>query len=105
MCPSCHSTTLEWIDAGDHGTIHTFSVYYRAFHPAFADKLPYAVASVRMEPGVIVFGEYAGDPETISIGTPVRGECFTITPEVALLRWVPDLPEVLPDSLKKNQGE
>jgi uncharacterized OB-fold protein len=90
MCGVCNSEDIEWIGAPLTGEVYTFTVSYRAFHPAFLDSVPYGVVSVDLGDGVIVFGEYGGeDVEQIRCGMPVEAEFFTVDDGVTLLRWIP----------------
>src|SRR5205823_9617152 len=43
-CTTCLSQDLSWQKASGKGTVFTFTVIHHAFHPAFADKVPYVVA-------------------------------------------------------------
>ncbi|MDR1392395.1 MAG: OB-fold domain-containing protein [Bifidobacteriaceae bacterium] len=89
MCPECYATSLDWVEASNEGTIYTYSVYNRAFHPAFKELLPYGAVSVRVSPGATILGEYGGDPADIEVGQTVRAEFFQTAPGVALIRWMP----------------
>lgn len=90
MCLTCHAMDMSWVQASPIGEVYTFSVYYRAFHPFFQDKLPYAVASVKTDKGPIVFGEYGGaDVEALAVGDIVEAEFFDGGGGFTLLRWVP----------------
>jgi uncharacterized protein len=42
-------TSMEWTPASGRGTLHTYTVFYRPYHPAFVP--PYAVAVVKLEEG------------------------------------------------------
>lgn len=88
MCGSCHSEDIGWFDAPLEGEVYTFTVSYRAFHPAFVDRVPYAVTTVQLG-DVKVFGEFDGDPESLRIGDRVRASFFPVDDDVSLLRWVP----------------
>ena len=50
-CPSCLSTALEWEEMSGCGTLAAYVIYHHAFHPDFADQLPYPVALVRLAEG------------------------------------------------------
>lgn len=93
MCQKCYSTDIGGVEVSNQGTVYTFTVNYRAFHPAFIEKTPYAVVTVDVGGGVKIFGEYGGDPEALRIGDEVRATFFEETPDVSLIRWVPVLKE------------
>ena len=44
ICPHCSEMETEWLLSSRKGRIHSFVIYHRAFHPAYADEVPYAVA-------------------------------------------------------------
>ncbi|WP_376707648.1 Zn-ribbon domain-containing OB-fold protein [Nocardioides alcanivorans] len=50
-CGTCHQTAFASHPVDPVGTVHTFSVVHRAFHPWFADRLPYGVAVVDVSGG------------------------------------------------------
>lgn len=50
-CPHCWSTDWAWRDASGRGTVLSWVVYHTAFQPEFKDRLPYNVATVRLEEG------------------------------------------------------
>lgn len=50
-CPACLAPEPAWEDASGRGTLVSWVVYHRAYHPAFSDRLPYNVAVVELEEG------------------------------------------------------
>jgi uncharacterized OB-fold protein len=96
MCGVCHSDRIDWIDVPSHGIVYTFTVSYRAFHPAFADLVPYAVVTVDVGDGIYMFGEYGGDDvEALAIGDHLTATFFPIDDGFSLVRWVPASPTLL----------
>jgi uncharacterized protein len=75
MCPSCHSTAWTWTPLSGRGTVYTFTVTHQPFHPAWADRVPYAVATVELDEGVRMVTDLPPeDVDDVAIGRPV--ECF-----------------------------
>jgi uncharacterized OB-fold protein len=73
LCPVCRSANWTWTRVSGRGEIYTFTVTHRPFHPAWADKVPYAVATVELEEGVrMVCDLTPEDTETVRIGAPVE---------------------------------
>ncbi|WP_235736615.1 Zn-ribbon domain-containing OB-fold protein [Nocardioides alcanivorans] len=73
LCPSCASTEWHWHRLGGHGTVYTYTVTHRAFHPAWADQVPYAVVTVDLDEGVRMVGQLHGaDPARVQIGARVE---------------------------------
>jgi uncharacterized OB-fold protein len=52
-CDEClaASDALEWVEASGRGTLFSFAIMHRAYHPAFADEIPYNVALVELDEG------------------------------------------------------
>lgn len=50
-CPACLSDAWTWERASGAGTVVASTVFHRAFHPAFADRLPYSVSLVELVEG------------------------------------------------------
>jgi uncharacterized protein len=70
-CSQCYSSDVAWIEASKRGTVHSWTVTHHAFHPAFADELPYTLVTVDLEEGVRVLGRYHGT-QPLKLGLPVR---------------------------------
>lgn len=77
ICPFCHATALDWVEASGEGTIHTYAVQHLV-PPAWQDKAPYVTAYVDLKEGdrmlTILLGVDPMKPESIRIGAPVRVE-------------------------------
>jgi uncharacterized OB-fold protein len=54
VCRFCLSTRLEPTEVSGRATLYTWTVAEQAFHPFFADKLPYVYATVDLveQPGL-----------------------------------------------------
>ncbi len=50
-CPACLSPEWAWEEASGRARVLSWVVYHRAYHPAFADRLPYNVAVVELDEG------------------------------------------------------
>jgi uncharacterized protein len=51
FCPGCLSGAWEWVEASGRAKVVSWVVYHRAYHPAFADRLPYNVVAAELEEG------------------------------------------------------
>jgi uncharacterized OB-fold protein len=60
VCPSCGSAVPEWIEVSGRGTVFSFVVMHRAYHPAFAGKVPYVVAVIQLEEGPRLLSNVVG---------------------------------------------
>ena len=75
MCPHCHATEWAWQELSGRGTVHTFTVTHQAFHPAWADRVPFVVATVELEEGVRMVSDLPSDDlDRVAIGMAV--ECW-----------------------------
>jgi hypothetical protein len=65
-CPRCLSPAWGWEDASGDAKVVSWVVFHRAFHPAFADRVPYnvVVAELAEGPRLIsnVIGTDAAEP-------------------------------------------
>ena len=50
-CPTCLSDQVRWEPASGNGRLVSWVVYHTAYHPAFADRLPYNVSLVELDEG------------------------------------------------------
>jgi uncharacterized OB-fold protein len=84
-CNRCLSRDLGWTRASGRGTVYSYAVYHRAFHPAFADMVPYVVADIELEEGVFYLSNVVGcAPEDVYIGMPVEVAFERVTEEITL---------------------
>jgi uncharacterized OB-fold protein len=91
--------TPVWDPMSGRGRIWSFVVAHPPLLPTFAAIAPYAVVLVELDddPSIRMVGNLvpgAGgeinevDPATVAIGAPVAVVFQTVTPDVALPRWV-----------------
>lgn len=73
LCPQCGGGASSWTPISGRGTIHTFTVAYHAFHPAWRGKTPYAVATIDLDEGVRMVAEIeTDDVDEVAIGRAVE---------------------------------
>ena len=95
LCPVCLHAESTWTELSGEGTVWSFAVYHRAMHPAFADAVPYTVATVELAEGPHMVGTVltsTGDADAdgeVAIGTRVLAVFDAVTPEVTIVRWKP----------------
>ena len=86
LCSHCGSFTSNWSHVSCQGTIHSFVVYHRAFHPAYTDEVPYAVALVDLDEGMRMVMRVVGcSVKSLTIGMAGAIELRKVTEEI----WVP----------------
>jgi uncharacterized OB-fold protein len=73
LCPNCQSPHWTWTAVSGRGVVYTFTVTHQAFHPAWANRVPYAVATVELEEGVRMVTDLPPeDLPRLAIGMPVE---------------------------------
>jgi uncharacterized OB-fold protein len=86
-CMRCQSSLLEPVPVSGYGTIYSFAVVHRAFHPYFEAKVPYVVGSIALDEqdDLRVFSRVVGiQPAAVEIGRSVQ-VCFERTADGANL--------------------
>jgi uncharacterized OB-fold protein len=72
-CPSCGSVDRSWVEASGRGTVFSFVVVHRIYHPGFAGKVPYVVAVIELEEGLRLLSNVVGvAPDQVRCDMPVR---------------------------------
>jgi uncharacterized OB-fold protein len=68
-CPHCLEDKWTWQAASGRAKLISWVVYHMAYHPAFAQRLPYAVAVVALEEGARLISNVIGvdDFESLKI--------------------------------------
>jgi uncharacterized OB-fold protein len=75
VCESCQSLSLSANPTNGRGTLYAMTVMRQAFHPAWADSLPYVIAQVELDdvPGIrIQTNIVQGDPADLKAGDPLE---------------------------------
>jgi uncharacterized OB-fold protein len=73
VCPECYSMDFKWREATGHGAVHSWSVSYHAFHPAFKKELPTAYITVDLPEGVRLCAPLRdSDAAEITIGKELK---------------------------------
>lgn len=75
VCTTCQSEKLESARLTGRGTLYSFAVVHRAFHPSFAPHVPYVVAVVELEeqPGLrLLTNIVETDPDHLAVGIAVE---------------------------------
>ena len=72
-CPTCLAEGLEWREVSGKGTVHTFAIMHRRYHPAWEPDLPYNIAVVELEEGPRLPANIVGvENDDIAVGMPVE---------------------------------
>ncbi len=90
-CHVCLSPSLGWQDMSGRGTLWAYVVYHHAFHADFANKLPYAVALVRLDEGPQMIAGLSGVTiDELRNGMALIASCEPQIDGSKLLRFRPD---------------
>jgi uncharacterized protein len=87
VCRFCRSTDLAWSEVSGRGTIYSYTVTVQPFHPFWADRTPYVVATIELaEQAHLHFLSNIVDVEEseISVGMPVAVTFQEIAPGLTL---------------------
>jgi uncharacterized OB-fold protein len=88
MCPGCHSLEWEWTPVSGRGVIHSYTVAHQPFHPHWADKVPYVLATIELEEGVRMVDDMLDlDPEEVRIGLPVEVYFEPVSDEITFPKF------------------
>jgi uncharacterized OB-fold protein len=90
ICPSCHSSDTEVIEASGKGEVYTFVVYHQAYHPGFESEIPYVTAVIELEEGPHFLSNVIGcEPGEVECDMPVKVVWEDITGEFSLPKFRP----------------
>lgn len=91
-CAHCGSELVVPAPVTGRGVIDSFTIVRRAFHPAFADRLPYLVARIRLDEAddLFVVSNVVGcQPDDVTVGDRVR-VCFEHREDGSLPQFTPE---------------
>ena len=92
FCPTCGSRDVEWRRSQGKGRVYTYAIHYRAWHPGWAEDIPYVTALIDLDDGVRIFTNLIGiepDPKVIRCDMPVEVVFDDVTDEITLPKWRP----------------
>ncbi len=87
VCNGCLSTDLAPAEVSGEATLYGYTVAMQAFHPYFADKLPYTLALVELveQAGLRLTTNIVDVPEAeLTTGMPVRLVWREVAPDLVL---------------------
>jgi uncharacterized OB-fold protein len=95
ICPNCLGVEVEWEAMSGRGTIFSFMIFRRAYHPAWADRVPYNVALIELEEGPRMISNVIDvEPDALRVGQHVGAVFEAVSDEVAVPRFrLQRLPE------------
>ena len=87
MCRFCSSTDLHWAPVSGKCTVYSYTVTVQPFHPFWADKVPYVVATIELaeQPHLHFVSNIVDcDPSEVAVGMPVEVTFLTVAPDLTL---------------------
>ena len=85
QCPECWSRDYQWERVSGRGTVFSFVVYHRVYHPSFRDQVPYTVAVVHLAEGVRFMTRLIDvRPADVRVGMAVEVAFTPLTDEITL---------------------
>jgi uncharacterized OB-fold protein len=93
LCPECHSTDIEWIDASGRGVVYSFTVSRRG-EGEYREAAPYVLAYVELDEGPRVLTNLVDvKPVNVTVGMPVVATYADTGAGAALVRFRPATEE------------
>ena len=87
-CPNCLSPAFAWEQASGEAKVVSWVVYHRAYHPAFADRVPYNVVVAELAEGPRLISNVVGIDRDDGLGIDVALRLVTETEgEVPVARF------------------
>ncbi len=87
ICPACLSSDFAWEAVSGTGTVLSYVVFERAYHPSREGRVPYAVALIQTTEGPRMFADLApGDEAVVAVGDAVTVR-FDPTGEMVVPRF------------------
>jgi uncharacterized protein len=87
VCRFCRSTDLDWAPVSGKGTVYSYTVTVQPFHPFWADKVPYVVATIELaeQPHLQFVSNIVDcDPSEVAVGMPVEVAFVNVATDLTL---------------------
>jgi uncharacterized OB-fold protein len=85
LCSRCLGRDAEWVRVSGRGTLFSYAVMHQVYHPAFADRVPYAVVVVELDCGARLLSNVPDVPlDGLRIGMPLEVAFEELAPEVVI---------------------
>jgi uncharacterized OB-fold protein len=89
ICSTCWSDDQSWAQISPEGEVYSFVVYHRALDPSTKDDIPYVIARVLTDDGVVFTVRLEAEPADVTVGMRVVATWNDVTDVVTLLRFAP----------------
>ncbi|MEM1515070.1 MAG: Zn-ribbon domain-containing OB-fold protein [Candidatus Bathyarchaeia archaeon] len=90
VCPFCFSDNLRWVKSSGRGKVLTFTTIYEYSPSWVRDFLPYILALVKLEEGVVMLSHIVGcKPEEVKCDMDVEVTFENITEDFVVPKFKP----------------
>jgi uncharacterized OB-fold protein len=83
-CDACLGRSLAWVPSTGRGRIHAYVVMHRVYHPAFAERIPYAAGFVELDDGPRIPSAFAIERAHLHAGLRVHIAWDRLGPETPI---------------------
>lgn len=89
-CPHCLAADFAWTPVSGRGTVFSFVVFHRVYHPAYEGEVPYVVALIALEEGPRMLSNVVGiAPDDVRCDMAVKVVFDDVADGVALPKFTP----------------
>jgi uncharacterized OB-fold protein len=93
-CIDHGAAAMHWHPGSGRGEVHTFTVVHHPYDPGVADRVPYALAVVKLDEGPFFHSDIVEcDPTTVHIGMRVEVVYDHIDHDTVIPRFAPTMTE------------
>jgi uncharacterized protein len=72
VCPRCLATQYSWYQVSGRGTVFSFVIFHRSYHPDWESRIPYNVCLIELEEGPMMLSNVLGvDNSALAVGMAV----------------------------------
>ena len=84
-CQGCGGTDMGWQDASGFGTLYSFGLLHRVYHPRHEGRLPLILANVDLAEGIRIPSNVVGvSPTDLTIGMALTVDFETLPDGIAI---------------------
>ena len=85
VCPDCLGSEAQWQSMSGRGKVFSFVVFHRAYDPAWEGKVPYNVALVELDEGLIMLSNVVDvDNAKLAVDFPVTVAFEAVDDELSI---------------------
>lgn len=89
VCAECASPEWEYAPVSGRGEIVSWVVFHRSYFPSFDADVPYNVAGVKLDEGVMLMSNILAPNDTLRHGMRVEVVFDDVTPEISIPKFRP----------------